>query len=940
VSIPREDGVLTSAPQPSWSGHRPPSGPRDPHAIAPLNLRLDAAELRALLGTAVRSEDWEDAFLLAGAINQIAEDALHRDVYVLGEAARILRERRERKRVLLGGALGAAVSATKDARAWSPDSRRLQAWQTEVAALVGVLASLTWHELSLAEIDRSDAASRARSQLAALGPIPDELHEHVPRLPACFQAFDLDLEDIRTLTDRFVATHADRDRPLLVLGIRTSGSYLAPLCTALLESLDYSDVGWITVRPQQGLLRRERELVRELAQRGGSVVVVDDPPASGHSVATVAEGVIGLGVPREATVLMLPLFGADGVPPASLRDYASITLAETEWAVRERLRPDVVARTFERLVGDGSHVAGVTPAPLARPRRERDHTRERFVLDVVGPSGRHPVDVIVEGVGVGYFGRHAIAVADALSEHVPEVFGIDRNLLYRRWLSDEARGCLPGEAPGDELVEAIAEYVYDRKRRLRVVHDHSVETAGERAVWEVASEMMSRPFARGARLARVLLAGTLSRHLLRVSEPCVVDGETSPSNWFTEGREPTFSKVDFARRSFWNLGLLCYDPAFDLAGAAIGAGDDGTAGRLRSAYAELGGGTVGDARWFLYELAQLWGLQRADTDGRLAVEPRFARSLQRYLAGLYLADLEPSRDGDLCVLDLDGVLETNRLGFPGMTASAALALRALIAHGFCPAIVSGRSVGEIEDRIRTYGLVGGAGEYGAVVVTDTPGDRRVLLSEQELEALEAARRDLALSDGVKLDGAYRYSVRAFRTDSKGRRSPPARGLTDSVIERSAEGPATLRAVIGDDQTDFVAARVDKGLAVRALAAALGRGGEPRKVALAVGDTGSDVPMLDQAALAFAPAHARKAFWGTGVEIVGAPYQAGLAQAVGKLLGHAPGTCPVCKAPELSEDDALLVSLLSVGERGRVRLVARFLRLRRDLKAATAAGGRL
>jgi len=130
------------------------------------------------------------------------------------------------------------------------------------------------------------------------------------------------------------------------------------------------------------------------------------------------------------------------------------------------------------------------------------------------------------------------------------------------------------------------------------------------------------------------------------------------------------------------------------------------------------------------------------------------------------------------------------------------------------------------------------------------------------------------------------------------------------------------------------------LAVSALAAALGRGGEPRKVALAVGDTGSDVPMLDQAALAFAPAHARKAFWGTGVEIVGAPYQAGLAQAVGKLLGHAPGTCPVCKAPELSEDDALLVSLLSVGERGRVRLVARFLRLRRDLKAATAAGGRL
>jgi hypothetical protein len=62
----------------------------------------------------------------------------------------------------------------------------------------------------------------------------------------------------------------------------------------------------------------------------------------------------------------------------------------------------------------------------------------------------------------------------------------------------------------------------------------------------------------------------------------------------------------------------------------------------------------------------------------------------------------------------------------------------------------------------------------------------------------------------------------------------------------------------------------------------------------------------------------------------------LALAVGRLLGHEPGTCRICRPPQLDEDDALLVSLLSASESGRVRMVERFFRLRRRLKAAAAA----
>jgi hypothetical protein len=104
------------------------------------------------------------------------------------------------------------------------------------------------------------------------------------------------------------------------------------------------------------------------------------------------------------------------------------------------------------------------------------------------------------------------------------------------------------------------------------------------------------------------------------------------------------------------------------------------------------------------------------------------------------------------------------------------------------------------------------------------------------------------------------------------------------------------------------------------------------LAFAVGDTAADLPMLREAALALAPAHARHRLGREGVETMRAPYQAGLAEAVARLLGHAPGTCPACRPPRLSPEDSLLVSLVSVGEGGRVELARRFLRLTSQARA--------
>ncbi|MDX6628446.1 MAG: hypothetical protein QOH00_692, partial [Gaiellales bacterium] len=770
--------------------------------------------------------------------------------------------------------------------------------------------------------------------LSSIGALPAECRARIPRLPSCFQAFDLDLADVAGLAAEFARVWPDRFRPLLVAGVRTSGSYLAPLCAAALETAGYEHVSTLTLRPQHPLFRSERDLIRQNARRGGLTLVIDDPPGSGRSIARVADEIARLGVPLGSIVLLLPLFGARDALPPPLRGYASVLLPSEDWAINSKLAPEAVRRVLAELLGPAAAVEAVEQVPQPAPRWERSHARRLFRVEIVEDGSPRTASVAVEGVGIGYYGEQALAVARALPDHVPEVFGLREGCLYRAWLPDSGRVCAPGTVPEQELVNAVAGYVAERKRALPVEHDRSVGAVGERPVWEVASLILSRAFGKGAQVSRPLLVDELVRRILRVDSPSVVDGSAALSNWFADARKPgSYVKVDFARRSFWNLGLYCYDAAFDLAGAAASSPDGATGDRLRSAYAARGGGPVEEERWLLYELAHHWGRGRTRPGERAALQLASARSLQRFMARLYLDDLERSPDGPLCALDIDGVLETETLGFPGTTASGAMALRALIAHGYCPVLVSGRSAGEVADRCRSYGLAGGVAEYGAVVYTTEPEQSEGLLPDADRALLERARAALADFEEAHVDEGYRHAVRAFAEDERGRRGPLARRIADSVVTASGD-PKRIRAIVGESQTDFIAG-VDKGVGVRALAGRLGRQerGEPA-LAFAVGDTAADLPMLREARLAFAPAHAGDDVRRAGVEIMTAPYQPGLALAVGRLLGHEPGACPVCRPPRLSAGAELLVGLLSVGEWGRAEQARRFQRLRRRVRATT------
>jgi hypothetical protein len=244
-------------------------------------------------------------------------------------------------------------------------------------------------------------------------------------------------------------------------------------------------------------------------------------------------------------------------------------------------------------------------------------------------------------------------------------------------------------------------------------------------------------------------------------------------------------------------------------------------------------------------------------------------------------------------------------------------------------IVSGRSIGEVRDRCRAYGLPGGVAEYGSVVhvaVDDEPVD---LMKPEERRLVEQVRAKLTSTAGVALDDAYRHIARAYVVRGD-RRAPVPKAIADQVVA-DLGGSERVRTVVGYGQTDFVPTAIDKARGLAELEHRLGAG-----VALAVGDTISDLPMLRRADLAAAPANAERALRDAGITILRRPYQAGLVAAVERLIGHPAGGCDICRPPALSASASLVAHALALGERTGAARLAAGARLRMELRAATRA----
>lgn len=908
---------MASAPlpaAPAWSlGDADPGGP-----LHVANLLGDLATLGPLLMRAIRAGNSLDAFLLAAGINQIAEDYLHDSFYALDQATSLLARSASPAGRLAGRVAAGAGLAARALKLGRSAGDRALAWQMQVAQLVAELGDVVVAGRAATGRDVQPASQplldRGRQLMVAIPSLPVALQRSVLRLPACFHDFDQRPEDLERLAERF----ADRQlpvRPLLVVGVRTSGNYLAPLLAAALRARYRGPVRAITIRPDRRLLAHERALVRAIVRSAGQVLLTDDPPVTGSSLVAAAGELERLGVSPRTVVLMLGVQEESGAMPPALRPYDAVVLPPRDWTVEARMNPEEVRSALAALLEGELELRSVRRLRLPGGERPRGHRRALFRVSGVSADGTpRRVDVLATSVGVGYLGAHHLVVARALSRFSPRVLGVRDCVLYREWLPAQRRL----DPASDEFAAAVAGYVAARRRALGVARDVTVSLAGQRPAWEVVGLILARGFGRAAPLMRVVLVDRLVRRLLAVSRPSVVDGSMSPEHWFADGQDPRPVKVGLSDRSYWRLGLACFDPSFDLAGVAASSPSRGLAARVRAAWRAQTGEEVDPERWVLYELAHLWGVAREDPAREAEVQHASARAAARYFGATLFADVARTGQGPLCALDVDGVLETDQLGFPTLTRASATALRALVAHDYRPLIITGRGLAEVRDRCRAYGLAGGVAEYGSAIWLDATEAATGLIDPDAAAALSRLRATLLGREGVQLDPGYSYAVRAYRIDTGGHRRPLGDLEVADCLEASGCADA-IRAIRGDSQTDFAAAGVDKGTGLRALMAALQEDeqGLPHEPALsmAVGDSVTDAPMLALASAAFVPAHAAQAATTTGAERLARPYQAGLYRAAGELLGHAPGSCERCKLPPATRERDLLLDLLSVAEDG-------------------------
>ena len=895
--------------------------------------RLDAAARSSETARGRSDDDVLDCFLLAAGLNQILEDYLHRDFFALLSASAQLEPILPR----FGSLARAIGNAACHVRAARPEERRLALGQRELARLVQDLGRAVAHGV---EPDATSLQSAAERLLTPVEKLPQGLRQAILRLPNCFRSFDQRPEDCDRLVERFAVQWPERSRPLLVVGLRTSGSYLAPLFSAFLEAAGYEEVSAITVRPGRPLSRHDKGAIASAAAAGGLGLLVDDPPRTGKQLSSTAAMLKRRGLPP---VLLLQLFDDGRSLPEVLRPYPLVLLPWRDWAIHERLRPEAAAEVLGKLVvGHGVRtldpqeaevsVTRVDVEPVRTFSPSRGHAGAVFSVRLAGAPGQGDVlqSVYAVGVGLGFFGRQALAVARALSEFVPPVYGLSDGLLFRAWLP-EAERVTPQRVRRDSeaLATAIARYVERRNRLLSAPSDPSLRLDGADTAWKFVGQMLGDPFGRAKPFVKPLTYRT-ARYLLSVEHPSVIDGDTAPWHWFGEPAAPL--KLDFHERAFATQGIVSYDPVFDLAGAAaaaeaVGIGDFES--RLRRHYEAESSVAIDKERWLLYRLLHLLRhyqalLHDAAEDPRHA-DASFSRllTLERTMAGIhrtyveqqYLEDLVPPESGPLCAIDIDGVLESRWLAFPAIAPAGALALRALNRHGYRVLLATGRSLEELRERCAPYRLTGGVAEYGSVVYTHANGRTRSLLTPSQSADLDALRAAAERRPEVYVDPPYRHSVRLHTLGSDSRRQ----GLSPQVIatllaDAGVEG--RVRVIAGELQTDFVASDIDKGRGLRALADDLDAEVDPGKpfLNLAIGDTDSDLPMFELAENAVAPANATAAVRSRATT-VGAARQAGLLAAVRRHVGHA--RCEDCvPPPPRSVEARLLLAAIAALDGGK------------------------
>src|SRR5947207_580797 len=243
-------------------------------------------------------ENWEEAtepwqsdesmtniFLLSCAILNELDDYLAGKRYDLSKAARIP----------LGGLVvhAADIALERARKIRERYLKSLKQWRDRWLTTTIEYLVLFTHPVS----SSATLTTGCRNRFLALleFQLPERLRKRRLKNPAFFHGRDLTHFDVLKLGEKFVAEFPDRSRSIVLIGLRTAGSYFAPLLCAYLRNEGYRDVEVATMRPRSVLGWSERAHLVRCAKQNSTAVIVDESPIGGGSTAAVVKRLQNMG---------------------------------------------------------------------------------------------------------------------------------------------------------------------------------------------------------------------------------------------------------------------------------------------------------------------------------------------------------------------------------------------------------------------------------------------------------------------------------------------------------------------------------------------------------------------------------------------------------------------------------------------------------------------
>jgi hydroxymethylpyrimidine pyrophosphatase-like HAD family hydrolase len=950
------------------------------NAGAEANVLLSCSEILdrlALLPTPVGSADRLsharaevlDAYLYLSALEQIMADSLHRGLYNFSNIVPYLQHSRQlieiltlrlpprvawlldlllRARLLpLAGTLLDGIAALRvKARTGLRERRATELWarlwdlQAELGeALARAAAGEAgptdggWLSSVIGQVVEAGAKLRPEVRRARL------------RLPSCFNMLDMLPEDCFRLGARLAEWVGDG--PALCLGVRTSGSYLGPLVAGELRRLSAANVDYATARPHTPLLGPERQRIVAACRSGYRICIIDDPPQTGRALAAMTRGLLRAGA-RPGQIVCAFVATATQTQPGqpvaaqadggwrniwadTIADVPLVSVGPEQRRIVELLSEEAVGTSIADGCLDADRAPGTAKAPelVVLPEGSeatRGHQQRRLRVRRPEVTSGEASTVVAKGVGLGFLGRRAAAVAEQLQDWVPPVLALRDGIMVTEGPPDDAQNSCRKPTAAE-----VARYVADRAAALQMPEDPSLSVDDRTSGWHKLSAELCRgyhvlgPF-HTERTARRLRGVFAPRH------PAVIDACMQARNW-ERSADGSLRKRDFEEGPFGSNDVLLFDPVYDLAAAAYEldlSPDEWTC--LLDAYREASGQKVGPGRWYVYQLLcgsqamnsariMLAGMRAAavrrldeaevrELDATTHRAERFlSRATHRFLADVYGLDAAEADGSRVFAVDIDGVLGDGRAGFTSTTPAGALALRCLARHGWAVVLVTGRSLAEAAAWCEDLGLHGAVAEYGGVIWDARQREAADLRDPQERAAVDRARKTLAEHPGVFVEPTYEHGIRTYRWVG-GARAP----LTAEQLEKAcrAAGDTTLREIPGMRQTDLVPEAADKSRGLREL---LGLAGwRPREI-WGIGDTAEDLAFLRLADTAWAPANAepdvkRELRDRPNGHVSRTRQQAAVLQAAAAAACGQRGPCSACRVKIEDTESQTVVDLLA------------------------------